>query len=129
MAIASNGFGGLQKVLDLREIGVGIAIVHQRVQEFGGFPNRLAPALQAEAFLLLSQHVVLRLVLMVQPIELSHTGVGVGIILAKLVLRLPWPVATFEELIPLFQVFHWSCGLGIAVHATSSWQQRHATPE
>ena len=39
MPVAANRFGRLQQVLDLRQAGVGIAVVDQRVEEFQSVPQ------------------------------------------------------------------------------------------
>src|SRR5712692_11880249 len=45
MTILANRFGGLQQVLDLSQIGIGVAVVHQRVQILSHFPDTfLVPA-------------------------------------------------------------------------------------
>src|SRR5436305_13555003 len=39
MAIAADGFGGLQDVLDLGEVGVRITVIHQSIQKFSCLPD------------------------------------------------------------------------------------------
>ena len=104
MAVAADCLGGLQQVLDLGEIGIGIAVVDQGVQEFGGFPHRLFALLQAEVFLLLAEHVIDRLVFVIQAVELRHAGLCLGVVHAKLFLAAALFVAAFEEFVPLFQI-------------------------
>ena len=39
MAVFSNRFRGLQQVIDLRQVRIGIAVVDQGVQKFRRFPD------------------------------------------------------------------------------------------
>ena len=45
MAIAANGFGSLQEMLGLGEVGVGIAGVDESVEVVGGFPDAFLSAI------------------------------------------------------------------------------------
>src|SRR5262249_59749991 len=56
---------------------------------------------------------------MVQAIKLRYTGIGLRVILAKLALRFAGLIAAFEKVVPLLEVFHRLCGLGLGVHAAS----------
>ena len=43
VAVFANGFGRLKEMLNLRQVGIGIAIVDQRVEVLGLVPNALQP--------------------------------------------------------------------------------------
>jgi len=79
MTVAPDRFRSLQKVLDLGQVCVRIAVIHQGIQEFGGFPNGLLALVEAEVLIFLAQRVVNRLVLVIQAVELSNArGVAVA---------------------------------------------------
>ncbi len=98
-------------MFDLGEVGVGIAVVDQRVQKFGCFPDGLLALLQAEVFLLFAEHVVDRLVLVVEPVELGDAGGGGRVVLPELLLGFAFFVAAFKELVPLFKIVQGGIGL------------------
>jgi hypothetical protein len=54
VTIAANGLGSLEQMLQLGQIGVGIAVVNQGVEEVGCLPDTLFPAAQTEILLLLA---------------------------------------------------------------------------
>ena len=95
-------------MLNLRQVGVRIAVVHQRVQKLRRLPDALLAFVQAEVFLLLRHHIVERLVLMVQPVELRDTGSRLLVILAKLVLALAFLVAAGKKIVPFIHIFQGS---------------------
>ena len=72
----ADRFRGLQRVLDLREVGVGIAVVHQRVQEVERLPDVHLPPVERQVLALLRPHEIERLVRVVQAIELFNPRVG-----------------------------------------------------
>ena len=104
MAVAAHGLGGLQQMLDLGEIGVGIAVVDQRVEKLGRLPDGLLAPGQAEVLLFLAQHVVDGLVLVVQAVELGDAGRGGRVVHAELFLGPAFLVPAFEKLIPFFEI-------------------------
>ena len=75
----SNGLRGLQRVIDLGEVDVRIAVVHERVQVVECFPDghRLSREAQVVRFLL--EHEVQRLVRVVLAVELAD-GVARGLV-------------------------------------------------
>src|SRR3984957_4014308 len=100
MTVSPNRLGGLKEMLELREIGVGVAVVDEGVEEFGCFPDALFAALEPEVLALLAQDVSVRLVGVVEAVEFGDSGIGFGIVLAELFLRLAFLVAAFEKLLP-----------------------------
>ena len=52
----ADGFGGLHRVLDLREIDVGIAVVDERVEKVERLPHRHRLAVERQVFALLREH-------------------------------------------------------------------------
>src|SRR5271165_812861 len=97
-------------MFDLRQIGIGIAVIDQGIEKFRRLPDRLLAFLQAEVLLLLAEHIIHRLILVVQPVELGHAGIGLRIILAKLALRPAFLVAANQKLIPLLKIVQWPLG-------------------
>ena len=72
-------------MLDLRELRVGVAFVHQRVEKFHRFPNsHLGPVL-GQKLLLFVQDEITRLVSMILPVELANTRGRDLAIIAKFV--------------------------------------------
>src|SRR5262245_25223286 len=93
MAVLADGFGGLQQMLDLRQVGVGIAFVHQRVQILGHFPDALFPARQAAILRLFLQHEIIGLLGVVFAIELGDAGIGIGLVVTELFLGFSLAIA------------------------------------
>src|SRR5215467_5723222 len=102
MAVLADCFGGLQQMLDLRQVGVGIALVHQRVQILGHFPNALFPARQAAILRLFLQHEIIGLLGVVFAIELGDAGIGVGFVVTELFLGFSLAIAGGNKIVPLF---------------------------
>src|SRR5215467_9666780 len=102
MAVFADRFGGLQQMLYLRQVGVGIALVHQRVQILGHFPNALFPARQAAIFRFFLQHEIISLLGVVFPVELGDAGVGSGFVVTKLLFGLSLAIPGGNKIVPLF---------------------------
>ena len=75
--VTANGFRGLKKVLQLGEIGVRVAVVDQRVEEFCGFPNPHLLLAETQILLLLFSDEIIGLMGVVLPIKLSNAGAGI----------------------------------------------------
>ena len=80
-------------MFDLGQVGIRIAVVHQRIQKLRSLPEALLAFIEAEVLLLLRHDVVERLILMIQPIELSDPGVCLRVVLPKLLFALPFLIA------------------------------------
>ena len=104
MTILANCFGGLKEVLDLGEIGIGVAVVHQGVQILGHFPNAFLVSIQAAIFRLLAEDKIKRLVGVVLTVKFRYGGIGVGLIVAEFLFRFAFTVAGGYKLVPLVQV-------------------------
>jgi hypothetical protein len=91
-------------MLDLREIGVGVAVIDQSVKELCRFPDGLVAFLKRKIFLLLAENVVDGLVLVVQAVKLGYTWGNGGVVLAELLLAFAFFVATGKESVPFFEV-------------------------
>ena len=76
----ADRLGRLQRMLDLREVDVGIAVVDQRVQVLQRLPHRHRPAVQRQVVALLLQDEVERLVRVVLEVELRDALVGVLVV-------------------------------------------------
>ena len=63
-------FGRLQRVFYLREVDVGIAVVHERVEIFERLPTPSSSSIQRQIFLFLREHELERLPRVVERIEL-----------------------------------------------------------
>src|SRR5438445_13281950 len=104
MTILANGFRGLKEVLGLREIGIGIAVVHQGVQILGHFPDAFLVSIQAAIFRLLAEDKIERLVGVVLAVKLRYRGIGVGLIVAEFLFRFAFTIAGGYKLVPLVHV-------------------------
>src|ERR1700722_8612189 len=105
MSVFTNRLGGLQEMFDLRQVGIGVAVVHQRIQKLRSLPDALLTSIQSEVLLLLRHHIIKCLILVVEPIELSNSRIGLRVVLPKLLFALPFLVAPCQEIIPFFHVF------------------------
>ena len=88
LAVAAHRLGGLEEMLELRKIGVGIGIVHELVQVFHGFPDAHGHAVEAEIFAALGDGEIVRLVRVVEPVKLAHRGPRFGFVDAEFFLLL-----------------------------------------
>jgi len=83
MPVAADRLGRLQKVLDLGQLGVGVAVVDQRVEKLHRLPDAHdAPCLRQELGLL-GAHELDGLEPVIEPIELAHARASLGPIVAK----------------------------------------------
>ena len=81
--VATAGFGGLKQVLDLAQVGVGVAVIHQRVQVLHGLPDAHPGLVPGQVFALLLEDEFARLVSVVQPVKLFDRGARFGAVIAK----------------------------------------------
>src|SRR6266403_430421 len=105
MTVLANRFGGLKQVFDLSQIGIGVAVVHQRVQILSHFPDTLLAPAQAAVFGLFLLYEVKRLLRVVLTVELRDGGVGFGLVVSKLLIRFALPIAGGDKLVPLVELF------------------------
>jgi len=73
-------------VLDLPEVEVGIAVVHERVHVLERLPHRHAPLVECLVLALLRAHEVERLVGVVQPVQLVDGRAGAFAVVAETLL-------------------------------------------
>jgi len=104
VAIATDGFGCLEQVLDLGEVGVRVAVVDQGVEKLGGFPDGFLALLEREVLFLFAEDVVDGLVLVILAVELGYSGRGLGVVYAEFFLTLALFVASGEKAVPFFEV-------------------------
>src|SRR5438067_3622273 len=128
MPIPANGLGGLQQVFDLGEVRVRIAVVDERIKEFSSLPNGLRALVETEVLLLLRHHIVERLVLVVEPVELGDFRRGLLVILPEFLLALPFLITASQKIVPLIHVLQ-RCGYGnyVGGHSASP-RQRFTLP-
>src|SRR5580698_5463028 len=105
-------------MLDLGEVGIGVAVVDERVEVVGGLPDAFPAAVQAEKFLALCQDKVEGLMRVVLSIEFGHAGVGLSVVVAELFLGLSLFVAAGNEIVPVVEMLKRVFG-GYAMHAKS----------
>ena len=103
VAVASNGFGGLQQVVGLGEVGIGIAVVHQGVQILGGFPDAFLAALERKVLGAPGTDELDRLAGMILAIEVGHSGGGIGGVVAEFVFGFSRTVAGGDKIVPLVE--------------------------
>src|SRR5258706_1832959 len=112
MAIGANRFRGLQQVLDLREIRIGVAIVDKLVEVFGGLPDPFLSAVQREIFLPLGEDEVHGLVGMILSIEFRYPRITLGRVASECLLRFSGLVARCYEIIPFVKALQRFIGSG-----------------
>jgi hypothetical protein len=103
MTIAANGFRRLQQMLRLRQIGIGIAVVNQRIEIVRGFPDALPASIETEVLLFFAKNVCERLSLVVDAVELGNGWIRFRVILAKLRLRFSFLVTAFQKFVSIVQ--------------------------
>ena len=104
MPIPPNGFRGLQVVLNLRKIGIGITLVHQCVEIIQRLPDAHRAALLRQVLLLFLAHEIHGLMRVVEPVELAHPGRRSVVVLAEVFLFLVLLIALSDEIVPLLEV-------------------------
>src|SRR5436190_502161 len=102
MTVAADRFGGLQVVLDLREVCVRIAIIHERVEVFHRLPDAHLAAVQRPVFAAFGEREIPGLVGMVQAIELPDDRRRI-VVNPEVFFFLPGCVALTYEIIPITQ--------------------------
>ena len=106
MPIGPNRFGGLQQVLKLIELDIGIGVVDQRVEKVERFEDAHPPAVEAEIRVALLADEFERLMAVILPVELAH-GVAGGVVVVPVVflgLRAGLRInLLFDELFPRVQ--------------------------
>jgi hypothetical protein len=80
-------------MLNLREIGIRITVIDERIQKLSRLPDTFLAFVQAKILLLFAYDIVERLELMIQSIELRDSGSGLLVVLTKLRLTLTLLVA------------------------------------
>ena len=88
----------------LSEVGVGVAVINERVQEFGCLPNCLVALLKGEVLLLFAEDVIDGLLFVILAIEFGYAGRDGGVVLTEFFLALSLFIAACEETIPFFKV-------------------------
>ena len=88
MPVLADVLGGLEQMVQLREVRVGIAIIHERVQILQRFPHAHLPPFQRQELLSLALHKLMALVPVIQPVKLPHRRAGVRLIIPELLLGL-----------------------------------------
>ena len=122
MAITANLFGGLEQMLELGQVRVRVAVVHQRVQKLHRLPNPHFPTVERQKFAFLRLHEIKRLIAMVQAIEFPHRGPRGGFVVAKFFLFFAgvegsgflrhFRIAFFQKILPLLEILEWRFQIG-----------------
>src|SRR6476659_8510653 len=105
-------------MLDLGEIGVGIAVVDQRVEVVGHLPDAFLAALQRAVFRFLRDYKIVGLVGVVLAIELGDLGIGVGFVVAEFFFGFALAVAGGYEIVPVVDFMERAIG-GYRLHNSS----------
>src|SRR5208282_981817 len=111
LSVLPDCLRGLQEMFDLGEIGVRVAVVHQRIQVIGGSPDAFLTPFELAKLLFLPEGKSQRLVRMIQPVELHNTRVSLLIIIAELRRIFSLPIPRRHEVIPLIDMFQRFAGL------------------
>src|SRR6185437_1701909 len=102
--VSPDGFRRLQQMLDLGEVCVGITIIDQSIQKLSRLPYRLLPSCERKVLLLLMDHIIKRLMFVIQAIETRDTRISLRVILAELFLRFSLLIAAPEKVVPFFHI-------------------------
>src|SRR5579859_954231 len=92
-------------MLDLAQVGVRIAFIHQSIQVLGHLPDALLSSLQAAVLRFFLQHKIQSLVRVVLPVELRDRWVRVGTIVPELLFRFSRLIASRYKIIPIVEFF------------------------
>src|SRR5713226_2255322 len=92
-------------MLDLSQICIGVAVVHQRVQILSHFPDTFLAPVQVAVFALFLQYEVKRLLRVVLTIKLCDGGVGFGFIVPEFLFRFALPITGGDKIVPLVDLF------------------------
>ena len=137
LAVLAEVLGGLEQVLQLRHVGVGVAVVDQLIQIFGRLPDAHLHPVQAEILLPLGHAELVGLEGVVEAVELADRRAGVGLIIPELVLLLVRRIADlglglggrlagigiarFVEVLDLVEAVEWRGGIGTGGGAHGTW--------
>ena len=88
LAVFAKLLGGLEQMLELRHVRVRIAVIDELVQILSRFPDAHFHPVQPEKFLSLGESKIVRLVEVVEPVELAHRRACIHLVVAKLFLFL-----------------------------------------
>jgi hypothetical protein len=91
-------------MLNLGEVGIRIAVVDQGVEIVGHFPDALFAAVQGAILSLLFDDKIECLVSVILAVELGYGGIGVGLIVAELVLGLALAIADGDKVVPIVEL-------------------------
>src|SRR6185436_2794185 len=73
---APDRLGRLERVFDLREVHIRVAVVHERIEELERFPDRHSLATERQIVLLLRADEIERLMRVIQAVEFSDGVAG-----------------------------------------------------
>jgi hypothetical protein len=107
VAVFAYGLGGLHEVLDLRDVGVRVTVVHQLIQELRSLPDPLLALAEREIFLLLLFDKRDRLMRVVQPVKFGDTSIRSRVIIAELRFRAALLISTGDKVVPLIDMPQW----------------------
>ena len=92
-------------MFDLGEVGVRVAIVHQRVQELSRIPDCFLPLVKSQVVRLFTHHIGDGLVGVILAVELSYAQCRGGVVVTEVLFSLPLLIAAFQKLIPIVEIF------------------------
>ena len=104
MAVGADRLGGLHQVLDLRQLGIGVAVVDQGVEELHRLPDPHHPMVLGQVLPLLRPDEVERLIAVIQPVELADGRADVRPVIAERRLLAGLRIALPEERFPLVEI-------------------------
>ncbi len=93
-------------MLDLSQVGIRVAVIHQRVEIVRHVPDALFAASEAGILVLLARNEIECLVGMVLAIELRNRGIGILLVIAEFFFRFALAITGGDEIVPFVQVFH-----------------------
>ena len=104
MSVGADRLGGLHQVLDLGQVGIGVAVVDQRVEELHRLPDPHLPLVLRQVLPLLGPDEVERLMSMIQPVELADARADIRPVIAERRLLIGLRIPFLQERFPLVQV-------------------------
>jgi hypothetical protein len=114
-------------VLNLGEVGVGVALVDKRVKEFGCLPNTHLAFVERKVLFLLSENKTEGLVRVIGFVKLSHSRHHGCIVVAEFCLTFAFTIAAGNELAPA--VFDCEaiggCVWNYGLHGNTSQLRKH----
>src|SRR4249920_3684534 len=104
MSVASNRLGGLHQVLNLREVGIRVPLVHECVEVLAGLPDTHLAFAQDGVLPLLLLCKFARLPRVILPVEFAYAGRSRFVAFSEVLGLTIRVVACSNEIVPMIQI-------------------------